>query len=61
MTPFVNTRVKIGFNYVTDSSLFGEVLIDDVSLSTDPSASIRAPMLLLPNPKVMLIDRVYQK
>jgi hypothetical protein len=61
MTPFVNTRVKIGFNYVTDSSLFGEVLIDDVILSTDPSASIRAPMLLLPNPKVMLIDRLYQK
>ena len=61
MTPYINKRVKIGFNYVTDSSIAGEAVIDDVSLSTDPSASMRAPMLVLPNPKVMLIDRLYQK
>ena len=61
MTPYINKRVKIGFNYVTDSSIAGEAVIDDVNLSTDPSASIRAPMLVLPNPKVMIIDRLYQK
>ena len=61
MTPYVNKRVKIGFNYVTDSSIAGEAVIDDVSLSTDPAATNRAPLVVLPNPKVMIIDRMYQK
>jgi hypothetical protein len=61
MTPYVNTRVKIGFNYVTDSSIAGEVVIDDVSVSTDPAATVRAPMVVLANPKVLRIDRLFQK
>jgi hypothetical protein len=61
MTPYANKRVKIGFNYVTDTTIAGEVVIDDVSLSTDPATTIRAPLTVLRIPKTILINRLFQK
>jgi hypothetical protein len=61
MTPYANKRVKIGFNYVTDSSIAGEVVVDDVSLSTDASLSVRAPLVVLRIPKTIIINRLFQK
>jgi hypothetical protein len=61
MTPYANKRVKIGFNYVTDTTIAGEVVIDDVSLSTDPATTIRAPLTVLRIPKTIVINRLFQK
>jgi hypothetical protein len=61
LSAYANTRVKIGFDYVTDSSLAGEVTIDDVAFSTDAASSIRAPLALLATPKTFVINRMYQK
>ena len=61
MTPYATKRVKIGFNFVTDSSISGEVTVDNVALSTVAAGANRAPMVLLATPKTVIVNQLFQK